>query len=48
MSVDILVRFKDETGTALRTERERTGVPTSEFIRRAVIAALNPPKKKTK
>jgi|HubBroStandDraft_1064217.scaffolds.fasta_scaffold24487_3 hypothetical protein len=44
MSVDILVRFTDAQAAALKAERARTLVPTSAFIRRAVDAALNPPK----
>jgi hypothetical protein len=40
MSVDIVVRFTDEQAAALKAEKARAGVPVSEFIRRAVTAAL--------
>jgi len=40
MSFDIVVRFTDEQAAALKVEKERTGCGTSEFIRRAVTAAL--------
>lgn len=41
-SVDVLVRFPKELADALKAEKARTHEPTSSFIRRAVIAALNP------
>lgn len=36
----ILIHFTDEHLEALKAERQRTGCSVSEFIRRAVIAAL--------
>jgi len=36
----ILVHFEKSTVDALKAERQRTGCSVSEFIRRAVIAAL--------
>jgi hypothetical protein len=36
----ILVHFEKSTVEALKAERERTGCSVNEFIRRAVIAAL--------
>jgi hypothetical protein len=36
----ILVHFEKSTVEALKAERQRTGCSVSEFIRRAVIAAL--------
>jgi metal-sulfur cluster biosynthetic enzyme len=47
MTVDILVRFPQELADALKIERQATGCPTAEFIRRAVVRALKRlPKKK--
>jgi predicted DNA-binding protein len=44
-TIDVLVRFPKETAEELKAERQRTGCPTSEFIRRAVDEALHPGEK---
>lgn len=36
----ILVHFEKTTIEALKAERQRTGCPVNEFIRRVVLAAL--------
>jgi hypothetical protein len=40
VSTNIIVRFPDPLAAALKAEQARTGCSVSEFIRRAVIAAL--------
>src|SRR5258708_10139449 len=42
MSVNIVIRFTDEQAAALKAERTRSGVPTNEYVRRAVACALDP------
>jgi hypothetical protein len=39
-SKEILVRVPAEVADALKAERVRTGVPTSEFIRRSIAVSL--------
>ena len=48
MSVDIVVRFTEEQAAAVKAEKARSGVTTSEFIRRAVVAALTKKEESTK
>jgi metal-responsive CopG/Arc/MetJ family transcriptional regulator len=48
MTHDLLVRLPDTLVEALQAEKARTGCPTSEFIRRAVIAALTKKAEETK
>lgn len=36
----IMVRIPDETHAALTKHQEKTGVPVSEFVRRAIVDAL--------
>ena len=38
--MNILIQFPDKTVAALKAEKQRTGVPTSEFVRRATAALL--------
>ncbi len=44
-TTDLLVRLPNEVVAALKAEKSRSHEPTSSFIRRAVIAALNPPRR---
>jgi predicted DNA-binding protein len=43
MSVNILIQFSEETAAALRAEKEKSGCPVSEFVRRAVEHSLHHP-----
>jgi hypothetical protein len=43
MSVSIVIRFPDETAAALKAERIKSGVPTNEYVRRAVTASFHRP-----
>jgi hypothetical protein len=38
----LVIRVEPEIAEALYQRREQTGVPTSEFVRRCIILALNP------
>lgn len=43
MPVRILIEFSEDQAAALRDQKAKSGCPVSEFVRRAVAAALRRP-----